>query len=319
MKQPPQQEVQNVLTMGKYSMRIDLKRKESVNESASAASSSSTATPTISLSTLNKKVSDAELLWALNCVSSHASAHSNAGMNELFKTMFSDSEIASHYSLSAIKYRYLTTFGRGPHFAKQLLNEVKESPAHMFDESLNTQLQNNQLDAHVRYWSEELSCVKSRYLTSIFVGHGTADNLIEHYSELTKDLDPAKTWQIGMDGPNVNISFHRKLSEQRAEPQMASLLDIGTCGLHTVHRAFQTGGETTDWKFDQYFTKRHKLFKDYPAGREDFTQYTGTTVFPMKFCNHRWLQNGDFVSRSLAVLPHIKEYCREATIVDINT
>lgn len=266
--------------------------QQSLNESASAACSSSTATPTISLhqlSTLNKKVTDAELLWALNCVNSHASAHSNVGMNALFKTMFSDSEIASHYSLSETKFRYLTTFGLGPHFAKQLLYEVKKSPAHtiMFDESLNTQLQSKQLDAHVRYWSEERSCVESRYFTSIFMGHGTANDLIEHYGEVTKDLDPKKTWQIGMDGPNVNIAFHRKLGEQRAESQMASLLDIGTCGLHTVHRAFQTGGEKTDWKFDQYLKKAYKLFKDSPARREDFTEYTGTAVFPNKFCNHR--------------------------------
>ena len=66
------------------------------------------------LSTLSKKVADAELLWALNCVSSHFSA-SNVNINALFKKMFSDSEIAFMYSMSEMKFRYLTTFGLGPY------------------------------------------------------------------------------------------------------------------------------------------------------------------------------------------------------------
>ncbi|EDO35600.1 predicted protein [Nematostella vectensis] len=94
------------------------------------------------LSSLSKKVADAEILWALNSVDSHFSASSNVGMNALFKTMFSDSEVASLYFMSESKYRYMTTFGIGPQFSKLLLADVKASPAHciMFDESLNSEL-----------------------------------------------------------------------------------------------------------------------------------------------------------------------------------
>lgn len=167
--------------------------QENVN-GCSHASNSSPSIPNNSLyhlSTLSKKVTDAELLWTLHCVNTHASAHSNVGMNTLFNTMFSDSEIASTYALSATKYRYLTTFGLGPHFSKLLANDVKKSPAHsiMFDETLNAQLQSKQLDVHIRYWSEDLSRVESRYYNSIFIGHSTANDLVEHYAEVTKDLD----------------------------------------------------------------------------------------------------------------------------------
>lgn len=65
------------------------------------------------------------------------------------------------------------------------------------------------------------------------------------------------------------------------------LLELGTCGLHTVHRAFQTGAKETGWNLDKFFLKEYKLFKDSPARREDYVKYTGVDIFPCKFCNHR--------------------------------
>ena len=222
-------------------------------------------------------------------MNSHFSAASNVGMNALFKKMFSDSEIVSLYSMSESKYRYVTTFGIGPHFAKILVDQVKASPAHciLFDESLNEQLQNKQFDVHVRYWSEDSCQVESRYFSSLFIGHGRATDILDHYADATKDLDAARTWQVGMDGPNVNILFHKKLVDQRNELDLPHLLDLGTCGLHIIHRAFQTGAKATDWNLDQYLLKEYKLFKDSPARREDYVTYTGSTIFPSKFCNHR--------------------------------
>ncbi|CAH3153287.1 unnamed protein product [Porites lobata] len=32
-------------------------------------------------------------------------------------------------------------------------------------------------------------------------GHGRTHDIVNHYEEATKDLNPAKTWNIGMDGP----------------------------------------------------------------------------------------------------------------------
>ncbi|XP_020905415.1 uncharacterized protein LOC110243629 [Exaiptasia diaphana] len=117
-----------------------------------------------------------------------------------------------------------------------------------------------------------------------------------------------------MDGPNVNLSFFKKLQEHRTEYNLPSLLDLGTCGLHIAHRAFQVGAKSTDWNLDQYLLKEYKLFKDSPARREDFVTYTGSTVFPSKFCNHRWLENLDVASKSLMLIPNIQEYCTQAKL-----
>lgn len=90
-----------------------------------------------------------------------------------------------------------------------------------------------------------------------------------------------------MDGPNVNLAFERELQSMRTEQNFPCLLELGTCGLHTVHRAFQTGAKETGWNLDKFFLKEYKLFKDSPARREDYVKYTGVDIFPCKFCNHR--------------------------------
>ncbi|CAB4017253.1 Hypothetical predicted protein [Paramuricea clavata] len=48
-------------------------------------------------------------------------------------------------------------------------------------------------------------------------GHDKRADLLNHYDEATKDLDPSMAWHIGMDGPNVNLAFEKKLRESREE------------------------------------------------------------------------------------------------------
>jgi hypothetical protein len=47
----------------------------------------------------------------------------------------------------------------------------------MFDESLNRELQKKQMDYCLRFWYGPI--VQSCYLSSNFMGHGTAVNLID--------------------------------------------------------------------------------------------------------------------------------------------
>ncbi len=104
----------------------------------------------------------------------------------------------------------------------------------------------------------------------MFTGHGTADDLLDHYSEAVKDLDSSRTWQVGMHGCNVNLALHKKLVKQRVELNFPCLLDLGMCGLHIIHGAFQTGAKVTNWSLDHYLLKQYKLFIDSPACHEDF-------------------------------------------------
>ena len=55
------------------------------------------------------------------------------------------------------------------------------------------------------------------------------------------------------------------------------------------------------------------LFKDTPARREDYESTTGCNNFPMKFCQHRWLENEPVCKRLIGLLPHLKKYVKSVT------
>lgn len=137
--------------------------------------------------------------------------------------------------------------------------DVRQSPAHalLFDESLNEEIQSKQLDVHECYWSSENVRVESHYLKLLFIGHGTIDDILKHFEKAIKDLDPVKTWNIGMDGPNVNLAFERELTKSCEE--LPSSLCLGRCGLHTVQRSFQTGVKETNWDLSQYLLQEYKI------------------------------------------------------------
>jgi hypothetical protein len=86
------------------------------------------------------------------------------------------------------------------------------------------------------------------------------------------------------------------------------LLNIGSCGLHVIHGAFQTGARETGWGLDDLLSSPYNLFKDTSARRDDFTDVTGCNEFPLKFCKHRWVENGPVCSRVLLLWPHLKSF-----------
>ena len=86
------------------------------------------------------------------------------------------------------------------------------------------------------------------------------------------------------------------------------LIDIGSCGLHVVHNAFRAGFRATGWDLKSFLWALHRIFHETPARLEEFTAITGTTVFPMKFCVHRWIENARVASRALLVLGHVRKY-----------
>lgn len=144
------------------------------------------------------------------------------------------------------------------------------------------------MDLCVRYWCVNTNTVATRYVTSVFLGRQTADNLVDSFLEGLADLDRKRLLQVSMDGPNVNISFLKKLKNVLSSEETKSpLLDIGVCGLHTVNGAFKTGHQKVDWKTFEVLKTMYNLFKDSPARRALYTQITEGTLFPQKFTSIR--------------------------------
>lgn len=165
------------------------------------------------------------------------------------------------------------------------------------------------MDLIVRYWCEKENEVKTRYLTSAFLEHATALDLLTAFKENISENIMSKLIQISMDGPNVNFKFLRELKEDLAQnPERKKLSETGSCGLHAANNSFKAGIKATQWDIVACLRALYNLFKNVPSRRSDYISASGSSKFPQKFCSVRWLENGAVAQRAQEVLPNIRKY-----------
>ena len=87
-----------------------------------------------------------------------------------------------------------------------------------------------------------------------------AKYVFEHFDCSIQTLDKAKLLEVFSDGPNVNLAFFELLKESRREAELNELLDIGTCGLHILHKA-------SNWNVKKTLERKSKIFHESPSGR----------------------------------------------------
>ena len=76
-----------------------------------------------------------------------------------------------------------------------------------------------------------------------------------------------------------------------------------------LHGAYKTGHKETDWEVEKNLKAAWGIFKKSPARRSDYLSDNGieekyddkstSSNFPLKFCGHRWLENGKVLTRFL--------------------
>ena len=54
------------------------------------------------------------------------------------------------------------------------------------------------------------------------------------------------------------------------DQDLKELISIGTCGLHTVIRAFQNALLSTDWNVKKILISMHQIFKQPPPCQPDY-------------------------------------------------
>ena len=196
---------------------------------------------------LDDSIINAEILWTLKCVMGHFSFRSCAQINSLFSAMFKDSEIAAKMKFGKTKCSYFINYGLAPYIKEQLEKYISSSPLYVvsFDESMNSVLQNEQMDVAIRFWNNSKKQSETRYLTSEFLNRPNAENLVNSLSSATKDLDQQNLLQISMDGPSVNWNVLNIISEKRNENELEQLLVIGPCSQHVLHGVFKNGVTVT--------------------------------------------------------------------------
>ena len=170
---------------------------------------------------------------------SHYSYKSSDDASRLFAAMFPDSAIASKFTCGKQKANYLLCHGLAPYFKELLLTTVREQDAFvlLFDESYNSITKNKQMDVLVRMWTSATR-VTSCYLCSVFMGQDRASDIREHFLQSTQDVGLQNLLQVSMDGPSVNWAFYEKLQQKVKDECSCQILNIGSCGLHILHGAF---------------------------------------------------------------------------------
>ena len=228
---------------------------------------------------------DAEIRWALKVVMMHASYRSCLDLNQLFEVMFSDSDIAKEFQMSKTKVSYVIIFGLADYFYNSLTTLVKKSPFYSlhFDESLNKVLSKEQMDLQIRFYNDTVGEVSTRYRVCRFVYRPNAVNLRNEIIDAIKNLDQAKMSMFGMDGPNVNWLIFDKLNGEREKHNHSPLYNIGSCGLHSIHGAFETGMISCGWEISKIMKSMHKLFDKSPARRDLFISINSLNTFSKRF------------------------------------
>ena len=101
------------------------------------------------------------------------------------------------------------------------------------------------------------------------------------------------------------------VEDRNSNETYPNLLDVGSCSLHVVHGAFRTGMKQTGWGIDLLLKSLYSHLHETPARREDYTKMTGSQVFPLQFCGHRWLEDKRVAERAVEMWPSLTTYITE--------
>ena len=170
-----------------------------------------------------------------------------------------------------------------------------------------------QMDIIVKYYDKNKRETVTHYYNSSFLGRTTAEDLLAHFKLGMKDLNMKKMVHISMDGPNVNWKFPDLLKKDFWDDECPRFLEYGSCGLHVIHGAIETGHLKAGWKVHDMLSSAYYLFKGSPARRAEFTLITGSTTFPMKFCKTRWVENVPVDKKFLLLFDQVKKFMDKAT------
>ena len=171
---------------------------------------------------VSSKVLCSEILWALNVVKCHFSLRSCMGLNELFKVMFKDSDIAKDFKLGKTKCTYLINFGLALYLKQEHLNSIKASSHFVVsvDESLNRVVQDDQMDIQIHFWNNSENVVSTRYLDSRFLKRPNAENLVTELKDSLSELCFKNMIQLSMEGPKTNWKVLELLNDQCVESEI---------------------------------------------------------------------------------------------------
>ena len=74
----------------------------------------------------------------------------------------------------------------------------------------------------------------------------------------------------------MNLKFLQIIKDHQEQLGHLPLIDIGTCGLHTVYGSFKTGLVASGWLIEKILKWMWYFLKDSPSRREVYESITQT-------------------------------------------
>jgi len=187
-------------------------------------------------------------------------------MLETCKLAFLYPEIAKNMTLTSTKVAYTVVHGLAPYLKYKFLCLIL---LYILTRLQQRKWRNNHL--RVGYWSDVHGRVVTVYLQSAFLGHAEARTVKTEIVKFLYDngLQHCSVLHFSMDGPAVNLSFLKLVTEQFAkEDDVLPLVVIGTCSSHQCTHCSETG--SLSFAFDVFVNDLFMWFKLSSARRFDY-------------------------------------------------
>ena len=126
-------------------------------------------------------------------------------------------------------------------------------------------------------------------------------------------LDKSKLVQISSDSLNVNRKFLQIIKDRQEKLDHLPLIDIGTCGLHTVHGSFKTGLVASGWLIEKILKWMWYFLKDSPARREVYESIPQTKTYPLPYCQTGCCKNEHAAERAGEIWPVYFKFIQHLT------
>ena len=233
---------------------------------------------------------NAEILRCLRMIFSHESYNSCGDLSEIFQRIFFDSEIVAKFSLGKTKSRCTFFYGIAPEFKRVLLYDVKSSSFFTvsFDESLNTDLQMCQMNVVVRFWNDKTGLAETKYFDPQFLRRPTVQNLFGSLYESMSELKKTKSFQLAVDGPNVNWNVLDLLDDELVSDNFSKTLNITNCAQHTVHGSLKNGFQKSTWNMDKLLKSIFSILHDSSVKSDVYLQEGDIDKFPLRLVSLRY-------------------------------
>lgn len=182
-----------------------------------------------------------------------------------------------------------------------------------FDETSNVKTK-KELQIRVIYWSDADSIVVNRYLETRFIEKGDGDTLFKYLiSSLdSNNLSLKQILTLAIDGPNVNKKVMRLFQEKLKDLNHKSLINIGSCSIHTVHNAYLKGLDSLFLDVSDFIIKIYYFFHHKDLRWSNYEKIQNDLKLPgHKFEKHvstRWLTIGPAAERILEQYSGLEEY-----------